>query len=120
MVDLTWSDIVGLVSQTHNTVLVVNAGFEDTTLIGTLESEIEDMEKEEYEGIEAKETRSNRLAPDLDEEFLGLTLEEVALVEMKLALDDAVNAQRETSHLSQAELAAHMKSSQSRVANRGG
>ena len=50
------------------------------------------------------------------EEFLGLTREEVALVEMKLALADAVKTQREKSHLSQSELAARMKSSQSRVA----
>jgi len=50
------------------------------------------------------------------EEFLGLTREETALVEMKLALADAVKAQREKSHLSQIELAARMKSSQSRVA----
>src|SRR6266705_348666 len=50
------------------------------------------------------------------EEFLGLTREEVALVEMKLALADAVKAQREKSHLSQIEVAARMKSSQSRVA----
>ena len=52
----------------------------------------------------------------LAEEFLGLTREEAALVEMKLALADAVKAQREKSHLSQIELAARMKSSQSRVA----
>ena len=50
------------------------------------------------------------------EEFLGLSKEEVALVEMKLALADAVKAQREKSHLSQIELAARMKSSQSRIA----
>jgi ribosome-binding protein aMBF1 (putative translation factor) len=50
------------------------------------------------------------------EEFLGFTREEVALVEMKLALGDAVKAQREKAHLSQIELAARMKSSQSRVA----
>jgi len=43
------------------------------------------------------------------EEFLGLTREEVALVEMKLALADAVKAQREKAHLSQIELAARMK-----------
>lgn len=49
-------------------------------------------------------------------EFLGLTIEEAALVEMKLSLADAVKAQREKSHLSQVELAARMKSSQSRVA----
>ena len=50
------------------------------------------------------------------DEFLGLTIEEAALVEMKLSLADAVKAQREKSHLSQVELAARMKSSQSRVA----
>jgi ribosome-binding protein aMBF1 (putative translation factor) len=51
------------------------------------------------------------------EDFLALTREEVAaLVEMKLSLADAVKAQREKSHLSQVELAARMKSSQSRVA----
>lgn len=50
------------------------------------------------------------------EEFLGLSREEVAIVEMKLALADAVKAQREKSQLSQNDLAARMKSSQSRVA----
>ncbi len=50
------------------------------------------------------------------EEFLGLTREEVALVEMKIALADAVKMQRTKAHLSQIELAARMKSSQSRVA----
>lgn len=50
------------------------------------------------------------------EEFLGLTREQVAYLEMKLALADAVKAQREKSNLSQVELAARMKLSQSRVA----
>jgi ribosome-binding protein aMBF1 (putative translation factor) len=50
------------------------------------------------------------------EEFLGLTREEAALVEIKLALADAVKAQRAKSNLSQNDLAARMKSSQSRVA----
>lgn len=50
------------------------------------------------------------------EEFLGLTIEEAALVEIRLALAGAVKAQREKSHLSQSDLAARMKSSQSRVA----
>ena len=45
------------------------------------------------------------------EEFLGLSREEVAIVEMKLALADAVKAQREKSQLSQNDLAARMKSS---------
>jgi ribosome-binding protein aMBF1 (putative translation factor) len=50
------------------------------------------------------------------EDFLGLTEEEIAIVEMKLALADAVKTQRQKSQLSQNDLAARMKSSQSRVA----
>ena len=49
-------------------------------------------------------------------DFLGLSKEEQALVEIKLALPDAVRAQREKHRLSQSALAARMKSSQSRVA----
>ena len=45
-----------------------------------------------------------------------MTREEVALVEMKIALAEAVKTQREKSHLSQVELAVRMKSSQSRIA----
>ena len=37
------------------------------------------------------------------EAFLGLSREEVAIVEMKLALADAVRAQREKSQISQTE-----------------
>ena len=37
------------------------------------------------------------------DEFLGLTKKEAALVEMKLALADAVKAQREKSHLSSSQ-----------------
>lgn len=50
------------------------------------------------------------------EEFLELGVEEQALVEIKLALADAVRVQREKHSLSQSALAARMKSSQSRVA----
>ncbi|HZT34493.1 MAG TPA: helix-turn-helix transcriptional regulator [Nitrososphaera sp.] len=50
------------------------------------------------------------------EDFLGLSKEEQALVEIKLALADAVKAQREKHRLSQSVLAARMRSSQSRVA----
>jgi ribosome-binding protein aMBF1 (putative translation factor) len=50
------------------------------------------------------------------EDFLGLSKEEQALVEIKLALADAVKSQREKHHLSQSTLAARMRSSQSRVA----
>lgn len=50
------------------------------------------------------------------EEFLGLSEEEQALVEIKIALADAVRVQRMKQRLSQGALAARMKSSQSRVA----
>ena len=50
------------------------------------------------------------------EDFLGLSKEEQALVEIKLALADAVKTQREKHRLSQSALAARMRSSQSRVA----
>ena len=50
------------------------------------------------------------------EDFFGLSNEEQALVEIKLALADAVKAQREKHRLSQNDLASRMKSSQSRVA----
>ena len=49
-------------------------------------------------------------------ELLGLTEAEEALVETKLSLGDAVRTLREKKHLSQAELAKLMGSSQSRVA----
>ena len=50
------------------------------------------------------------------EDFLGLNNEEQTLVEIKLALADAVKTQREKHRLSQSALAARMRSSQSRVA----
>lgn len=50
------------------------------------------------------------------EEFLELSKEEQTLVEIRLALADAVKTQREKHHLSQSALAAGMRSSQSRVA----
>ncbi len=49
-------------------------------------------------------------------EFLELSEAEAALVELKLALGDAVRALRRRSRLSQHELAQRMGSSQSRVA----
>jgi len=49
-------------------------------------------------------------------EFLGLSAEEAALVEMKLALSDHVRAWRTRAHMTQATLAKRLKSSQSRVA----
>jgi DNA-binding XRE family transcriptional regulator len=49
-------------------------------------------------------------------EFLGLTPEQSELIEIKLVLTDALRKQRETSGLSQAELAEKIGSSQSRIA----
>jgi len=50
------------------------------------------------------------------DEFLGLTDEETALIEMKLALRQATRVRREGLGLTQAELAERLGSSQSRVA----
>lgn len=49
-------------------------------------------------------------------DFLGLSAEESALVETKLALSGSVRERRSKQGLSQAELASRLKSSQSRVA----
>jgi predicted transcriptional regulator len=50
------------------------------------------------------------------EDFLGLSPEEGAFVELKLALSDALRARRASSRLTQAQLAKRLQSSQSRVA----
>jgi hypothetical protein len=49
-------------------------------------------------------------------DFLGLTSEEAALVETKLALSGSVRDRRVAQGLSQADLARRLKSSQSRIA----
>jgi ribosome-binding protein aMBF1 (putative translation factor) len=49
-------------------------------------------------------------------DFLELTKEEQAIVEIRLALADEVKVQRQKRGISQSGLAARMKSSQSRVA----
>ncbi len=49
-------------------------------------------------------------------EFLGLTPEESAYIELKLALSEGVKERRERQQLTQTELARLLKSSQSRVA----
>jgi DNA-binding XRE family transcriptional regulator len=49
-------------------------------------------------------------------DFLGLTKEEAAFVEMKLALADSVRRRRQTRRLTQTQLARRIGSSQSRVA----
>ena len=50
------------------------------------------------------------------DEFLGLSAEESAYIELKLALGDALKAKRVSKKMTQAELAQVMNSSQSRVA----
>jgi predicted XRE-type DNA-binding protein len=49
-------------------------------------------------------------------DFLALTPEEAAFVEIKLALSDALRTQRQKANLSQAQVAKQLRSSQSRVA----
>ena len=49
-------------------------------------------------------------------EFLGLTNEEVALIEMKFALAQSLREYRDARHLTQEQLARLLGSSQSRVA----
>ena len=50
------------------------------------------------------------------DDFLGLSAEESAYVDLRLRLSDALRAQRQRQHLTQVELARRIKSSQSRVA----
>ena len=50
------------------------------------------------------------------EEFLGLSAEESAYIEMKLALSEKLKQRRERKRMTQAELAKLVSSSQSRVA----
>ena len=54
------------------------------------------------------------------DEFLGLTPEESAYIELKLRLSDSLRQRRTRQKLSQKELAALIKSSQSRVAKMEG
>jgi DNA-binding XRE family transcriptional regulator len=50
------------------------------------------------------------------EDFLGLSAEEIAIVDMKLALAKSLQQQRQKYGLTQAELAKRLGSSQSRIA----
>ncbi len=50
------------------------------------------------------------------EDFLGLDAEEVAIVEMKIALADKIKTLRQSKNMTQTELAHRLKSSQSRIA----
>src|SRR5690349_22892506 len=68
-----------------------------------------------------KKTKSTRLEARgwriaSTKEFLGLSPEEAALVELRLALSQALRSRRVANGLTQGELAHRLKSSQSRVA----
>lgn len=69
------------------------------------------MKRSKRERLEAAGWRVGTAA-----EFLGLTAEESAFVEMKLALADGVRRRRQAKRLTQIQLAARIGSSQSRVA----
>jgi predicted XRE-type DNA-binding protein len=69
------------------------------------------MNKERKAGLEAHGWRVGTA-----EEFLGLTPEEASYVELRLKLSDAVREFRKRKHLTQAQLAELLESSQSRVA----
>jgi len=69
------------------------------------------MRKEKRERLKAAGWRVGDAS-----DFLGLTKEEAAFVEMKLALADSVRRRRQARRLTQTQLAKKLGSSQSRVA----
>lgn len=69
------------------------------------------MDKEKKARLEARGWKVGST-----EEFLGLTSEEAAYVELRLKLSDAVRDCRKKKHLTQVQLAELLQSSQSRVA----
>jgi predicted XRE-type DNA-binding protein len=69
------------------------------------------MDKEKKARLEARGWRVGSA-----EEFLGLTPEETAYIELRLKLSDAVREYRKKRHLTQVQLAELLQSSQSRVA----
>ena len=69
------------------------------------------MKKTKREKLEAAGWRVGTAA-----DFLGLTKEEVALIEMKIGLAENVRKRREARKLTQTQLANRLGSSQSRVA----
>jgi len=69
------------------------------------------MRKTKQKALEAKGWRVGSV-----DEFLELTPEEAALVEVKLRLSDALKARREKLKMSQEAVAKQLHSSQSRVA----
>ena len=69
------------------------------------------MKKTKRARLEAKGWRVGSTA-----DFLELTAEEAALVETRVALSQTLRERRAAHHLTQAELARRLRSSQSRVA----
>jgi predicted XRE-type DNA-binding protein len=69
------------------------------------------MNKAKRQRLEAKGWKVGSV-----DEFLGLTPEEAAYVELKLALSKNVREYRRTKNLTQVEMAKLLRSSQSRVA----
>jgi len=69
------------------------------------------MDKRKRRKLQAKGWRVGSAS-----DFLGLSDQEAALVEMKLRLSQALRTRRTALHLSQATLAKRLRSSQSRVA----
>jgi len=69
------------------------------------------MDKTRKQRLENKGWKIGRV-----DQFLGLTPEEAAYIELKLALAEHVKVRREKKNLTQVELARLLKSSQSRVA----
>ena len=69
------------------------------------------MDKAKRKRLEARGWRVGTAS-----DFLGLSAEETALVEMKVSLSQGLRARREARGLSQVALAKRLRSSQSRVA----
>ena len=69
------------------------------------------MKKSKREALEKKGWKVGTVA-----EFLGLTEEESALIELKLALSRSLRERRTKQGLTQTQLARQLRSSQSRVA----
>jgi predicted XRE-type DNA-binding protein len=69
------------------------------------------MDKTKKQRLEAKGWKVGSV-----DEFLGLTAEEAAYIELKLALSKNVRKYRQSKNLTQVQMAKLMKSSQSRVA----
>ncbi len=70
------------------------------------------MDKEKRKRLEAKGWKVGNV-----EEFLGLSPEEAAYIELKLELSKSLKEHRQEKNLTQTELAKMLSSSQSRVAN---